>query len=542
MESITEQPLAPQPARRPLRALVQRNMYRWHRIIGLITVVPVIFWTISGLSHPFMSHWFKPTIAHEFAPADMLDKTRLIRPVGEVLRQNRVESLRTFRVVQLDGRSYYQVKGVDNALRYYDTATGQLLPKGDERYAEAMARYFIGDASTPIQLERVTRFLPEYRYVNRLLPVWKVSFARADGMDVYVETEQSRLANYNERSRKAFLWLFNNFHNWDWLEAISNNTLRVGVMVICLSIIMLSMLSGLVIYGFMWKRFRKPRNAGDRVGFLRKNHRQIGIAVSLVTLTFAFSGAYHVLRKLTPDNRIAFVRQPALSPAVLQTDVLALPVDWTTVTNLSMAVVGGKPYYQVFTKPAGPKGWGKADAGQRQIDRAEGSAKTAPAGKPNIAYYDAQTAALLPDGVMTHANELALRFWAADASGKGPACCEQMDASQQAEAGYPPALLETAFLTKFDREYGFINKRLPVVKLALDTPDRLTYYVEPATSRLAAKVVDSDRREGLSFAVLHKYFLLDWAGKNVRDIVTMLAALGVLVVSVLGLVLFLKVK
>jgi hypothetical protein len=95
-------------------------------------------------------------------------------------------------------------------------------------------------------------------------------------------------------------------------------------------------------------------------------------------------------------------------------------------------------------------------------------------------------------------------------------------------------------MTKFDSDYGFINKRLPVVKLALNTPTHLTYYLEPATGRMAARVQDSDRREGLSFAVFHKYLLVDFAGKNFRDFLTAFAAMGVLVVSVLGLILFIK--
>jgi hypothetical protein len=33
---------------------------------------------------------------------------------------------------------------------------------------------------------------------------------------------------------------------------------------------------------------------------------------------------------------------------------------------------------------------------------------------------------------------------------------------------------------------------------------------------------------------------MDWAGKNIRDIVMMLSALGVLTVSIFGLIIFLK--
>jgi hypothetical protein len=154
-------------------------------------------------------------------------------------------------------------------------------------------------------------------------------------------------------------------------------------------------------------------------------------------------------------------------------------------------------------------------------------------------YYDAATGKLLPDGIMEHSYSLVKHFVAQGAADGEAACCEMM-ANAAADRSAPLIISSSDYLTRFTNDYGFINKRLPVVKLALSTPTHLTYYLEPATGRLAAKVQDADRREGLSFAVFHKYLLLDFAGKNFRDFVTALAAMGVLVVSVLGLILFFK--
>jgi hypothetical protein len=95
-------------------------------------------------------------------------------------------------------------------------------------------------------------------------------------------------------------------------------------------------------------------------------------------------------------------------------------------------------------------------------------------------------------------------------------------------------------IRQFDNEYGFINKRLPVQKVSY--PDGENWYIETTTSQLATKVAGIDRAEGLSFIFLHKYFGMSWAGKNIRDIVSMLAALGVLVVSLFGFAAFIKNK
>jgi hypothetical protein len=47
-------------------------------------------------------------------------------------------------------------------------------------------------------------------------------------------------------------------------------------------------------------------------------------------------------------------------------------------------------------------------------------------------------------------------------------------------------LVETKIITEFEsQEYGFVNKRLPVVKLAYDTPEKHYLFYKTATSRLA---------------------------------------------------------
>ena len=102
-------------------------------------------------------------------------------------------------------------------------------------------------------------------------------------------------------------------------------------------------------------------------------------------------------------------------------------------------------------------------------------------------------------------------------------------------------LIETAKLHKFEsREYGFAFKRLPVIKLAFETPQKTSIFIETATSRIAAKIENADRLEGYSFAIFHKFLLMDWAGKNVRDITMMFSAMGLLSISILGLILFIK--
>lgn len=90
-------------------------------------------------------------------------------------------------------------------------------------------------------------------------------------------------------------------------------------------------------------------------------------------------------------------------------------------------------------------------------------------------------------------------------------CCDV----ENSETFNPNFKLKTsAVLTDFDkREYGFVNKRLPVVKLEYNSDDGTTYYIETSTSRLASIINNDTRREGYSFAIFHKFLLMEWAGR-----------------------------
>src|SRR5690606_13573703 len=91
-----------------------------------------------------------------------------------------------------------------------------------------------------------------------------------------------------------------------------------------------------------------------------------------------------------------------------------------------------------------------------------------------------------------------------------------------------PAAIAPATATIIDHfagEYGFLNKRLPVLRVEFASEDGATAYWEPGTGAIAAVVRNPDRYEGYSFGFLHKFHWLDFAGKNTRDAVAALAAL-----------------
>ena len=466
---------------------MKQKIYAWHRNIGIITIIPVIFWTLSGLMHPFMAHFFKPTIANERLEVKTIDKTQLTFSIQEVLAKNNITEFRNFRIVSFNNTTFYQVKTVNGDLLYFNTSDAKKIENGDQKYADWLSRYFLDDQKSPIvKTDLVTEFTSQYKYINRYLPVYKTTFDRPDGMEVYVETSSSKLATYNPKSRQAFIWFFDVFHNWAFMDAISNNAIRIVVMILFLSIIFLSALSGIVIYGLFWKQFKKTDSLAPKKG-LRKYHRQIGIWISLFTLTFAFSGAYHATTKWDPYVLDKMVYEPIFETKDIATPNNQIAIDWNRLENMSIMTLNDSVYYRCQLAEIKNKyDTSKTDSKPKWDNKKENP-------KPEIVYINTTTNKVAPNLDLEYAKFLA--FYFSDAKSSKPACCE-MDSETESKPSLEKAtLLEIKVITEFEsREYGFANKRLPVIKLAYDTPENTTYFIETSTSRLAAVIENSDVR------------------------------------------------
>ncbi|MBB5397759.1 PepSY domain-containing protein [Mucilaginibacter sp. AK015] len=478
-------------------ATAKQNFYKWHRILGLTALVPVIMWTLSGLSHPFMSNWFRPVIAQEvYKPAPA--KTKPALSLQQVLNKNSIDSFINAGQISFNKDTYYQVLGTDSTYNYYSANTGVLLPGGDKLYATYLARYFTQDSTSKIKAISLQKtFDSHYQPINRLLPVWKVAFDTPNGMDVYIETGQSRMGTFNNNTRKVMLAVFEQMHTWQFLADIAGDQVRVLVLLVIVSIMFLSLLSGLTIYGLFWKKFKaaqQNRKAGNRKDnrFVHRFHRQIGLIVSFVMLTFVISAAFHLAVKLHNIGPEQKSYTQVISGKDLTVSNLALPYADSSVKNINLVKFNDSTWYQVSDF------------------------------KKNITYYNTQTGTLLTDGDTQYARWLA-NFY------RGKPGAKKVKGT-----------VNITQVRQFDNEYGFINKRLPVQKVAYPTGEN--WYIETTTSQPATKVAGIDRAEGFSFIFLHKYFGMSWAGKNIRDIVSMLAALGVLVVSLFGFSAFIKNK
>ena len=467
-------------------------MYKWHRRFGVLVLIPTILWTFSGIMHPFMSHWFKTELPNNFYQEEKLETGGKTLELKEVLERNNIDHFKNVRIVNYQAENYFQVKLKDNSIRYFDCKKGGELIDGEKKYAESIARFMTGDTKNKISsIELITDFTPQYKYVNRLLPVWKVSFERADHMDIYVETAHSKFATFNDDKRKAFIWIFSNFHNWEFMQVFKSTGTHVFVMLLFLGILFFSAISGIVIYCLHWKFFKKPES-GNKIGVLRRYHRILGVSFSLITFLFAFSGGYHLLQKLTPDDRMTFLHEPVFSTTEIPETLRKLTEN---ETNFAFVRLEDKILMQTQS----------FDFKTKSL---------------SFAYFDLESGEEVTEGNEKY--------------------CEFLAKKCILKKGEKLTIEKVEMVTDFTNEYGFVNKRLPVMAFHLKNEKKSSYYIDPSAGHLAAYIQNSARLEGLSFAFLHKFHFLDAMGKNARDGILVFFALSILIVSILGLVVFLK--
>jgi Cu/Ag efflux protein CusF len=466
---------------------MKKRFYVWHRWLGIFACLAVLMWSLTGLLHPIMS-WTQPQPATQFVTSAPLPPDAFRVPLQEVLARNNVAEFKSLNIVSFEGRAYYQVEpaGVETPL-YFDITDGSALKDGDQRYAVYLARAFSGDREAEMTgMERLTGFDGEYQSVNRLLPVYRVGFARPDGMRAYVETNSSRLGTLVNDRKAWFQWAFTSFHNWG-LFGLSEPYRSFGIMFFML-LTFAAAASGICVYLLFWKRFRNRTETNGR-GRLRKYHRSIGIIVALMTLMSSSSGAFHAFTKRKPDDRhlcAATDTFRATDLSLALAEVLRRESQYGPVTNVSLVRLERGAYYRVL-----------------HADR-------------SASYINATTGARAVGGDERYARRLANTFSGLDAA----------------------RVVSAETLTTFTPEYGFVNKRLPVVRVQYDAPGNPRYFVETASGKLAARVDDGAMIEGYSFAYLHKWGFLNFIGNFPRDLLMMTFALGNAVVAALGLWMF----
>ena len=373
------------------------KLYKLHRLLSTTVLVLSMIWILSGFMHPIMS-WTKPSPAVRFPPKSVLTEEQRV-PVSEIILKNKLSNIQKIRLVNIEGKDTYQIIG--RQVKYFLAENGEEIEEGDRKYAVSLAHHYSGKKLSVSKVEDIYKFDYKYPFINRLLPVKKVSFEES-GEDYYIHTRSSRLGTVGNTLKDSFSWFFKICHNLSFLDF--SPWFKLFVMTVSMLAIAFTGFTGLWLFVKTIKQKRKS---------LRKWHVWAGLFAAQVIFIMTFSGLFHISLKTVSMSFVKRSPAPLLSPEKWNKGFDDLKGQ--KLAEQSLVTINGKDYCR--------------------------SVKILAKGIQEVSYSS------LTDGQISSDENIAIEL-ASKYSSKSPADVKN-----------------TEYLTRFTSEYGFVNKRLPVWKV-----------------------------------------------------------------------------
>lgn len=296
----------------------------WHRRLAWVAAAAALVWAASGILHPVIV-WTGPKPA-AFAPPPSAFVPAALPAPASLLAAAGIVDAEQLRYLAIDDRPVLQVQRGGSPERVYlDAASGEVLSDADREQAIRLARHYAGEPQAEVREARLqTHFDADYPAVNRLLPVWRIDFAREDGLAVWIDTGGDRLGTLSGSRKRSQQRLFQILHKLSPLDGLP--LLRDLLIGLFSSALLLTAAAGAAL---LLRR-------GGRVA-ARRWHRRLAWLAVLPALAFPASGLFHLLayegsRPLAPR------------PAMIGADYAALPFsasDAPVLEAVSLALPNG---------------------------------------------------------------------------------------------------------------------------------------------------------------------------------------------------------
>ena len=519
------------PANQMKKQLKLHNQLLWW------SAACMVIWMISGICHPLMS-WlgpkqvaFKPPVfeSHSLASHSLEMIPNILTHVESsgILEE---KELRVVKVVPTNDEPLLQLTITDrgemdnrpesNPVReYFSLQTGELVPKHDELQARWLASYYTGKPESDIvNIQLKKEFDNAYPWVNRLLPVYLVTFKGEEQLTAFVHTETMALASLTNETKSLIQTVFQILHTFNFLDDQKN--LRVaGVFMAMLCLI------GMSVSGFMLVlliRSRKIKQVG------RRWHRRLAYIVIVPLFAWSITGAYHLIqmayvesasgmRLAKPLDLEAITRNQFVDGEGFDYVGFEDSLVGVSINAVSLVQLDSKPLmYRVSASKQAHSTAEHMDHKQKLVQKYQGQSSEKVA-----LYFDAATRLKLGGNNEDkyRAVELALQF----------------SGSTQDQ------VTSVSRVTRFGPDYDFRNKRLPVWKVALNNDEQSVLFIDPTTGILVDQTHWLDRPERWAFSIFHKWnFLTPFIGRFNRDV--LVGVVGCLSLVLTGLGLYIRLK
>jgi len=493
------------------KAKLRVKSFKWHVALVWVGGFALLSYIISAATHPLLA-WTGPQSTAFRPPAATMQADQLTQ-IGPILKQYGVQNAIMIKLLPSQNGVLLQVThNADQPRRYFDLDTATELPDHDEQQALWLARYYAlgGDTSVPVKsIEFQTEFDDAYPWVNRLLPVYKVTLDNDEKLNVFVYTEINALAGISNSYKTKVQSIFRNLHTWSWLSGFEN--VRIILIAFLMLCIFAMTLTGVGMIFLIRRRNNMTRNA--------RVHRWIAVVLWVPLLGFSISGFWHLLHYGFSDVHRGLELGKPFSLAALDSAATVDGLPEQALNQISLIEYQNQLFYRLSlangsaVEPAKESG---GDHAHHSSDKQQREARfNGQATEAGGLYY------LVSSGEKASINDQEV---AIDIASK------RLDLKA--------SLVQKAQLvTHFGPHYDFRNKRLPVWQIDFDSKLGDKVFIDPATGMLVDRLIDLDRYEGYSFSFLHKWsFLTPFTGRMWRDVIVVVVLGLVFLLVILGLI------
>ncbi|MBE9466509.1 PepSY domain-containing protein [Dyadobacter subterraneus] len=473
----------------------------FHRYLGFALSLLFVIWFLSGFAMMYVKY---PTMKQneKLQNLPVIDLSRTKFTLNEALQKaNITDTLRAARLGMLLERPVYRITTIQNKNLAIYADNGELLAPTDTILAQKLAIAFVKNRCQPEKLETLTeidQWMAGARSIGYQPPVHRFKMNDPEKTYVYVSTQTGEVVQMVNVKQRFLAWL-GPIPHWIYPTVLLRNRPLWNDIIVWTSSLGTLMCSAGIAMGFI----RYKRKNKDSLAFspYKKKwfrwHHYTGFVFGIFAFTWVFSG----LLSMTPWDWAPFTR---LNPeenkqwtgGIFSPKLFALsPVNASKIFKSNLALkeihftqIQGKPYFI-----------GYQDEMHTELLSADNSEN-----KPF---------ALFPSK---------------------PFVKNIMDLNPGA------SLEEAVVLTDYDDYYYTKNKdkRLPVLRVKMNTPEKTWYYVDLKTGQVVLKHEKKSRLERWLYNGLHSLdfsFLL--YKRPLWDIVVIILMLGGLAASSTGLVL-----
>ena len=472
-----------------------------HRYLGFVMSLLFVMWFISGFAMMYVSY---PTMRYHqrLGHLPVADFTEChIMPGEAVQRAGLSEPIKSLRLGMLLERPIYRIVTVKNLHKAVFADNGEVLDSVSEVMARRIAMAFVGNRFSPSSvdvLSQIDQWMAAHRSQGYLPHVYRFTMDDPESTFIYVTVATGEVVQMVNARERFLAWL-GPIPHWIYPTVlIRNRPLWSDVVVWTSGIGIVMCLAGVIMGIIRYKR--KPGNSLVFSPYKKRWfrwHHYTGFVFGVFVFTWILSGFF------------------SMSPIDFGPDVpqqLAERDSWTG-GNLNIAAFTVSPTHCA-------KGFNNA-LSVKEIHL------TQVLGKP---YY------------LAYEDDLHTRLVAAD--DPEATAFEQFSVEPliaKVRSFYPSAtLLESVLLHEYDDYYYSrkYEKRLPVLRVKLDTPEQTWYYVDVKTGQIVLKHERGSRFERWLYNGLHSWdFRFLVYRRPLWNIVVGVLMLGGTLVSVTGAVL-----